>query len=862
MSDATPSSNSMQCAECAQPITSVELSQGLAVRVDGHLVCPNCVDALPGEAQIRINQFRAVRGLNVTTYRVSLRDHPRLHAYSFTTAANITLHRRELQETGRFEAPLLPPSSPPELATPPPPPPPMRSRPAPAPLAKHFPLIAVAVAVVLVAVIVATSGPGPKPPTIARVEAPQVIVPVVEARSRISYDTDPLRAWAEATSDRACPTAVLQAIADQLSALRQQQLDGAEVALRTGNLAEANRLIEALTLPDHLYFRGVQSREAEVATLRLATLSTRPTPPPAPVRPPEMPVPRPEPPPVVAVVAPVEPPKPPALPPSPPEPSRPVMPSPSERFTLLPELMLLPERGPWQTNEWTAKLEHGDDGVLERNLALAGGRYQLWAFVRSAHNDAWLDFSIGEVRCDRLKVEGNKKETWYRLNPGALVLPAGSQRLRITAHGRWWQIYRIYIAGADQPSPFDQNAGWGSPLAWRMDQRLQGPKVSIWEPRFIDAPASGPIELNPYDEEARIPPGRPINGGTRLFPSQLDRKNRHRLVLDLAGASTNEGGIVVVVHPRRDDRTQLLVTLADDAGRTWDPPPLAVQPGRWNTLIIPCNPPANTIAIDKLKTLTIADPIGGPNPLTTPFLLARVVTISDATPSAELLKMRTATLKAPSGTVLDELLSALGRARGKSRQWRKEWNIENVRFLAGSALTTGDAANQLHSGMDEIYGGGKWQDNGGAATLVLDEASLSQFFAQRLEPDRFHVAIFSFAGIEIPERRREGAAFKELCKALIDASVKKAVLPVMCLGPLRADDDKAGVIRAEPDDIKRWQEIEQLLVRLPVIDLRHIIIPDPQHLTATEARACNRAILDGLAELVGRVRYLQKVPPR
>ena len=99
------------CHSCGAPVSKDELVQGLAVRIDGNLVCPLCVDGLPGEAQVKINRVRALRGLNAVTYRVERLRHPRLAAYTFTTAGNLNVHRRDLSASGRFEAPLLPPPS-------------------------------------------------------------------------------------------------------------------------------------------------------------------------------------------------------------------------------------------------------------------------------------------------------------------------------------------------------------------------------------------------------------------------------------------------------------------------------------------------------------------------------------------------------------------------------------------------------------------------------------------------------------------------------------------------------------------------------------------------------------------------------
>nr|MBA3939248.1 hypothetical protein [Planctomycetota bacterium] len=104
---ATEPAPSLSCGSCGALILPEELAEGLAVRVDGALVCPLCVDSLPGKAQVRINQMRAVRGLDATTYRVELARRPQLQLFSFTTAMNINGHRRKQAINGFFEAPVL-----------------------------------------------------------------------------------------------------------------------------------------------------------------------------------------------------------------------------------------------------------------------------------------------------------------------------------------------------------------------------------------------------------------------------------------------------------------------------------------------------------------------------------------------------------------------------------------------------------------------------------------------------------------------------------------------------------------------------------------------------------------------------------
>src|SRR4051812_18981734 len=107
------STASTSCEHCGAAIAKDDVAQGLAVRVDGKLTCADCVDALPGEAVVRINRLRALRGLGHTTYALPRPKHPQLVGYTFTTAAMIAHHRRQLQQRLPFEAPPLPAALPP-----------------------------------------------------------------------------------------------------------------------------------------------------------------------------------------------------------------------------------------------------------------------------------------------------------------------------------------------------------------------------------------------------------------------------------------------------------------------------------------------------------------------------------------------------------------------------------------------------------------------------------------------------------------------------------------------------------------------------------------------------------------------------
>jgi len=47
------------CSSCDAGVSADDIVAGLAVRTDGQLLCPPCVETLPPETQVGINRVRA-----------------------------------------------------------------------------------------------------------------------------------------------------------------------------------------------------------------------------------------------------------------------------------------------------------------------------------------------------------------------------------------------------------------------------------------------------------------------------------------------------------------------------------------------------------------------------------------------------------------------------------------------------------------------------------------------------------------------------------------------------------------------------------------------------------------------------------
>ena len=98
----------LACSRCDGPVNADDLVEGLAVRIDGLTVCALCIETLSPALRIQINRVRALKGLAVVTYRVTRRQHPEHHFYSFTSAGLLLLHRRALVHGTEFVTPDLP----------------------------------------------------------------------------------------------------------------------------------------------------------------------------------------------------------------------------------------------------------------------------------------------------------------------------------------------------------------------------------------------------------------------------------------------------------------------------------------------------------------------------------------------------------------------------------------------------------------------------------------------------------------------------------------------------------------------------------------------------------------------------------
>jgi len=827
------------CHACGALVAKDELAQGLAVRIDGNLICPLCVDGLPGEAQVKINQVRALRGLNSVTYRVDRPRHPQLAAYTFTTAGNLVVHRRELASSGRFAAPMLPPPS---------------ERPAapvaapnltPRRLNRNVLLGSVSLAVVGIGLALVTRGSG------AATNGPVATIPIPTettrpAKRRLDYASGALRAWDEAATDPDCPAEVREAIAAEVIAARTRALDDAERALEGGNPHLAATTMAGDEVPQHVLFAALH-RRADSLAQRIAAppLAPIPTPPVALASPPPVPPPSLAPAPVPTPAAPIA-----------------VAVSPSSSDCLLLKAADLAEaagRNDWDRNKGGLSLSN-ESGSLARTLALAGGHYQVWVRARGVATAASVQVVLGKARTAPTVLPPAKTAAWHRL-ADSIELPPGPCRLQVVALGLGAVVADIYLAGTDLPTP-ERVAERATAPTWLPDtpDTVEPPKptaqVGPWSPRFLGV---HPV-VDPLDPLTRVPTGLPGNAGP-IHESVAKNRKKHGFTLDLTGVDISGGGVALLVHPVRPDRTQLAITLIDADDKRHLLPAMALEPGRWNTVLVPAAAGAGQVDADRLKAIAIEDV----NPLTTSFLLAKVAIGTGEAPTATALELRDPALLPLPYADLERALTAVA-AKRRSRNWRRDFDPALLKVLIGHQLLMGEWNTLARKGLAEVLKEPLKNDELPVRTIqaiVLQDQWLDALFEPPpdtpavLDPAKHHLVILCTAGIEFPVGLSEPQAFLNLWVKLIDKCIERGVLPVTVLGPNKVD--AADVAEVE----LLWSHVETYLRKnrpgLPILDLRPARAISYQRFAPGMAKLSVNLLVDGYGELYRRILALKKL---
>ncbi len=888
---------------------------GLAVRVDGRLLCPLCVDTLlPASQQVVINRARALKGLPTTTYRMSLEKKPALGLFTFTTAAQISIHRRALRGELEFLTPPLPPPGAPGL----PPEVGVRSS------AHHLraearvagreatgtgrmvALVAVVAAVALLAgltcllipaapapvappAVTASSGhapvaPKPEAPASAAVVAPEGPA-MVGARARADYSTDPLVAWRACRDDQACPPAVRDAIADEVSATVTRSLDRVKAQLDLGERVDALALLAQAAIPADERFSSLRLRRellgerlrqaaqdsasaaavadggdaTATATARAAVGAgdasvAAATGPDA----------------SAAAVADAD-----------GKPVAPVTPPGPDVWTFaIAELQ--PAPGAMLEG---ALLQHG---TVRRTIpAVGAGLYQVWIEASPTAGTDTLTVTVAGVATTLVGAQLPAAGGWIAVGE-PVVVAAGPVPVALTAVGGPWRLGRMHISGSDHGKP-----SAGAPLAspWPPDPGTVTPppvaagtggagtagagtggagaakagakRVMPWTPAF-QWPA-GIKPLAPVVTEL-LPSPWP-SGAEPFYAAQpFGNTGLMMLKLRLARERVAGGGLVLVVNRARWDRKQIDATIEDGHAQGVALAPIRfADNNEWQTMVLAV-PDLGAMADPCWLTLADHEALPGDNG----FLLGSMVTVAQGAPAPADLGLLAPPLLGRD-VILDmpwrhEMAGMLdGAVNGGSRHWPDPRSFDplRVKVLSGDLTDATDGAawgKLFTTEMIQSYHTLNHKDTAGIVGMQLGEAWWDdvQFHASAPAADNTTALVVAMPGVLVAQTPAGIEAWwSDLAGKIAagdrgDHNHRGGFLPVLVVGSALPED---AATRQATDPV--WQRLidRAAAVGTPVIDVR----PAQQLGGAKVPPAAARMLADGLRMLAYQIEMVQKM---
>lgn len=849
------------CSLCGAPILAAEIAGGAAVRVGKELICPNCVEQLPTGAKVRINQLRALHGMQATTYRVVRSRHPALRCHTFSTAGQV-LHHRRLRNHGKdLDAPIIGSRS--EVLT-------SAARQASASASRYPRWLLVAGGALLLlaglAGLLPTQGDPSTAaidPPIVKTESPSLPTPPLIARRRSDYPTEPVLAFPRAAAELSPGDPLLAEIAADLTTQRDAQLALVRQALAAQELLRAEDLLGRMRLADHPLLASTTrqeraladelARQKEVARLtedarlqeeeRLraaqAASATTVTPPSALSQPQ----------------------------------AQPRWLFPISAFAAAPPPGWTATDGAWRLD--------GDSGSLSRALRLPAGSWQLWLHVRGEVPAAGtLSASLGGAtltpsRTPEPGVKGGWQ--WLGLDAQAAVTADGESLLTITAQGSGWTLVRVVVTEAGAPMP-----GKGKEL----DGLLAPDWLALPAPPAEDDPEANTIaatirHLDPAPTQAKritpndlqldagfAAPARSVPGNASPWllrsnrESVRDRGSRamlQRIVQELGEADLRGGGVALLLHPVRKERKRLSVFVEDANGRRIKLPD-AVFPAtlEWSAfaLALPVTDPKDFDA-QRCARLVVQD---ADEAVSTDFLVGKVTVVGRRPPLTADLDLEVRPLLPGNERELAILLQTVTRSRGLAH-WHLDFQPRSLRMLVGVPIFDDKWHTLLRRGLEGIFDG--TPPNSTVEKLVLQDLWLNERFIipkALLSPEQHHIAVVGTAGGEFPIGLDVDRAVQNFYHKLITEAVTSGMLPVVVLGP-----DKAG-----PGFVPQCQELWRRLASelpeqhpgVPIIDLRSVTLRERsgQLIYANgQLQRCADLWAGACTELVLRIERMQRI---
>ena len=859
------SSSTLNCSRCDAGISNDDLTGGLAVRVDGELICQMCVDTLPSKAVVRINQVRAMRGLEATTYSVKRDQAPRLQLFSFTTSSNITHHRRKLASDGFFDAPPLPPPSERQkIPTPPPAAKIVTDRVARGQMPARKPMLIAASATVIVlagiALALALAVPEKKS---AIADGPAAEVPkpppVKAMKTRLDYPVDALQAWTLANTDHECPTLVQQSIIQELQRKQSGLLDDIDLALSERRLNEAADLANTLTLPDDIAFRALRRRESEVRKRLLSarTVATAPTPAPTPA-----------PAPPTAPAAPAAPIVKPAAPT--PVPNSIVIAAADGSLRLLAAdanidgtALLLINRGSIRAlvngksiadaPRWKVRVDKPGNFLIAVRTA------------SDSKDDCFFQVQSGNQRVANVVKTTGAWDKFRMTTLGVITLAsAGEVEVRVgPADASTWNginLAEVHLSPTTDPA----SAAPPPPTtpAPAPDKPLE-PTVmrTPWNHAFVTGGRDRAPKAVPLDGSEHVPAGLP-GGVAQLFRSGKSTSlKRHAAFLDLTNAPATGGGVVVLVHPGRNDRNEIIASLTDGNGTTVRFEPVTLPDDEWTRIVLPVSA-ATGLDPTQLVTLALEDgPKAAHIPEDAGFLIGSTITVSGRAPVESDLALRSSALLPDSNRLrnLPKLLEILAKNRKKTN-WQKQIEPGRVRFVLGEWGKNPDWRATMRRQLEPLALGNQQKIMMAMTEIDFDNAWLDNMTKAKdaaLDPTTIHVAVVWTGGQEAQTFPDAPRAITGFWKKRLDQVIAAGVLPIVIIGPNFQTAER----RAVADQI--WQQVVALapvrLYAMPVVDLRALPIAEDGTWDAATATKASQLVVDAIGETVFTLRRLGAV---
>jgi hypothetical protein len=888
-------STAFTCSTCDGEITADEIASGLAVRVDGKLVCALCVDLLPGRAQLAINTQRALKGLGAITYRVTVPAHPDHQRYTFTTTANVILHRRTVHGGDEFPTPPMPRSGPPRILAPRAP----RSA-SRRPIALVATVVAATLLLGTVALVIPHGGGGGSGGSASQPASGH-------EPTRADYPADPALAWLACSTDRACPPELAEVVKSELRARRSSDLDEAEHELTAGNASAARAKAERAKLPDDPAFADLRTR-ARALVARAAAASA----------------------PAITAVKPATAPDTVAEPPVPANPATPVADAapvgggqaaaPHWAFTV-DELLAASGADGWNAGGELA----GAAASAERELPeVAAGHYQVWASACNPAAHGRMTVLIDGQEVGRL--DGAKcTELLWRPVRASIALTAGAHLFSIKVNGTSWRVARMYLTGADAPSPDALSEAPTSPWPlWTADAadtppaqatavEPKAPPADPPKPPAVDppkppkpvttakpaAPAAPARELavwkrtvlwpqlakeEPLDGTIGIPSPWPSGAEPFMRSQRLSgQKGVQTLALSFAKAEVDGGGVVLVLHRARADRHELAASVeypmpgaaATPPGRKpvsgldeeFEAQPLAPlsfgDSADWQVFTIRFGDLSR--CADRLwLRLSDTSDFGADRG----FLLGKVVTVAHSEPTPADLGLMAPPLIAPdvvsSKDQQRRLVALLSQAcsHRPSKHWNEPRSFDPHKFALLITNPDDQWRNQVRKQLQRVFAL-KDEPGGFIKNLALGDGfwAEKQFKAATplVDPEEANLALICLNGEETGCSLKDPDALdhwiRDLAGELLagDTRGKRGgMVPVVVVGrTVKADAAQQALIDAA------WGKVREtcLATGMPLIDIREAQNDHPKH----DVREISAQLLsDGFKTLVYQIGWTQR----